>query len=101
MVNAMSRPLYPWECPDNSCRGSWVWTGADNLAPTGNHFMNSNDIATVKTCKMYLPSPYQKTPKKFKNKDVSFDEYISRKTAQSELHCHFPYKVYHPEKKMV
>jgi len=49
---------------------------------------------------MYLPSLYQKPPKKFKNKDISFDEHISRITSQSELHCHFPYKVYHPEKKM-
>jgi len=27
-----------------------------------------------------------KTPKKFKNKDISFDKFISRKTTQSELH---------------
>jgi len=37
-----------------------------------------------------------KTPKKFKNKDISFDKYISRKTSQSELYCHFPYKVLSP-----
>jgi hypothetical protein len=38
------------------------------LPPTGNHFMNSNNIATTNTCKMYLPSEYQKPPKNLKIK---------------------------------
>jgi len=34
------RPLYPRERPDTHCIGGWVasepvWTGAENLAPTG------------------------------------------------------------------
>jgi hypothetical protein len=62
MVNAMPQPLYPWECPDNHCKGGWVWTGAENLALTGNHYMNSNNITTVNMCKMYLPSLYQSPP---------------------------------------
>ena len=39
MVNATHRPLYPWERPGAYHIGGWapgpVWTGAENLAPTG------------------------------------------------------------------
>jgi len=39
-VNATPRPLYPRERPGTLCIGGWVapgpvWTGAENLAPTG------------------------------------------------------------------
>jgi len=41
MFKATTRPLYPRERPGTNCTGGWmdhrapVWTGAQNLAPTG------------------------------------------------------------------
>jgi hypothetical protein len=39
VVNATPQPLYPQEIPGTNCMGGWpVWTGEENLAPTGIQF---------------------------------------------------------------